>query len=83
MILNASCRSYKAKVVQIFEFAHMNEYFESNEAELVFPVCKEDGGEKQPLPDIKVTSPSLASSSSSSSSGHGVSSPSSDDDSDA
>lgn len=78
MIFNASCRSYKAKVVQIFEFAHMNGYFESSEAELVFPVCKEDGGEKQPLADIKVSSPSLASSSSS---GHSVSSSSSDDDS--
>lgn len=56
----------------------MNGYFESSGSELVFPVCKEDGGEKQPLADITVSSPSLASSSSSS--GHGSSS--SDHDSD-
>lgn len=59
----------------------MNGYFESSGSELVFPVCKEDGGEKQqPLVDItRVSSPSLASSSSS---GHSSSSSDHDNDDD-
>jgi hypothetical protein len=45
--LLGSCRNYKAKIVQIFEFAHMNKFFDQSSA-LIFPerVDRKDPREK-------------------------------------
>lgn len=45
--LPVSCRNYKAKIVQIFEFAHLNKFFDQSSA-LIFPerVDRKDPSEK-------------------------------------